>query len=93
MLPRFVDDKLVLIEMCRYISQINKLYRNRRIDKIHFPISIRYYSCDTTSNARNIERFIATINLHPYTMCFPYDSKGYVVNELKLNPSLIIFQL
>ncbi len=87
MLPKFVDDKLFLIEMCRHIIQINKLSKNRRIDKIPFPISIGHYSYDTTSDARNIERSITTINLHPYIMCFPYDSKGYVVNELKLTPS------
>ena len=74
MLPRFFDDKLVLIEMCRQISQINKLCTNGRIDEIPFPIGIRYYSCDIASNARNIERSIATINLHPYMMRFPYHS-------------------
>lgn len=88
MLPRFVDDKLILIEICRQISQINKLCRNRRVDEMLFPIDIGYYSYDTASDARNIERSIATINLHPYTMRFPYDSKGYAVNAFKLNPSL-----
>ena len=88
MLPRFVDDKLVLVEMCRQISQINKLCRNRKVDERPFPIGIGYYNCDTASDARNIERSIATINLHPYTMHFPYDSKDYAVNELKLASGL-----
>ena len=89
MLPRFVDDRLVLSEVCRQIGQVNRKCRRKR--SIPFPIGIGNYSYLSSLDAQNIERSMVNMTLHSFHGRFPFDGNGYVKNNLALGPDYLHF--
>ena len=89
MLPHFVDERLVLSEVCWQIGQVNKKCRNKR--SIPFPIGIGHYSHLSSSDAQNIERSMVNMTLHSFHGRFPFDGSGYVKNNLALGPVYLHF--
>ena len=89
MLRHFVDDRLVLLEVCRQIGQVKKKCRN--IGSIPFPIGIKHYNCLSSFDAQNIERSMVNINLHSFHSRFPFDGNKYVKNSFSLGTRYLHF--
>jgi len=50
-LPRYVDDKMVLIELCRQIGSLNKKCKDKRKPGIPFPIGLSHYNYKSFADA------------------------------------------
>lgn len=86
-LPRYPEDKWVMIEVCRQLIDVNMICQERRRVTICFPIGFSPYTCQSMFDALNIERELSKYNLHSYDEHFPFDLKDYVKNNLKLGPN------
>lgn len=54
-LPRYVFDRQVLIEVCRKLAHIDKKYGEEHQIGVSFPIELTHYTCNSVSDALNLE--------------------------------------
>ena len=86
-LPRYLEDKVVLVELCQQILEVNTFCFNvKKIAGIPFPIVVGPSSCASKSNASNIvKRFKKNIKLVDYEVLKPqYDLVKFLKGYLKL---------
>ena len=72
-LLRYLEDKVVLVELCQDILEVNTLCSNvKKIAEIPFPIVVGPYSCASRSDAHNlVKRFERKIKLLDYEVLRP----------------------
>lgn len=74
-LPRFTNDKLVLIEVCKQISIINKRCKERKNGRILFPFGLTDCNCNSSYDTYNIEKSLVNFILYFQIMRFSFDNK------------------
>ena len=85
--PRYMDNKVVLVELCQQILEVNTLCLNvKNIFRIPFPIVVGPYSFSSRLDAQNlVKSFENNIKLLYYEIHRPlYDLVNFVRDNLKL---------
>lgn len=84
-LPKYALDSYVLLEVSRHLAHVDKRFGMKSESEAIFPVELGHYSCQTVSDALNLELELKKMNLPPYVAWQGFNNKEYAVKHLNVD--------